>query len=108
MDDKRLKRNPAGDVERALGFGDGSFALRRARTRERCFSDRRMHGQERELRLRKPLLDVGDDGGVVVIDMETRGKEFERGEAVSGDFKQMVRQTVRMAAFRNRPPEAQP
>jgi hypothetical protein len=26
----------------------------------------------------------------------------------SGDFKQMVRQTVRMAAFRDRPPEAQP
>ena len=49
-----------------------------------------MHGQERELRLRKPLLDVGDDGGVVVIDVETRGEEFEGGEAVGGDFEHVL------------------
>ena len=93
MDDQDAERNPPRDVQRALRF------LHRARPpvpiracqRERrapaaadeALGDRRVDPVQIETRLRQPLLQVGDCGRIVIVEVRPRGEELDGLEAVS-------------------------
>src|SRR5204863_988344 len=90
MNDKRGERYTARDMERPLRFGDSRLALDRVGAGERHLHRGRVDGDQLQAGARQPLLYVGDDGRVVIVDVEARRKQFGGAKPVRRDFQQVV------------------
>lgn len=100
MRDQHLRRNPPCDVQRALRFLYRPSARGRVGAGDRQRSqqasaviaptDRCVDPVELETRFREPLLEIGDRGRTVVVEMRLGREHLDRLKTVRRDLNEMI------------------
>ena len=100
MGHQDLRRNATSHVQGALGFIDcvrarAGIGAREGKRRapasaHEALGDRGVNAMKLEARIRQPRLEVGDGGGVVVIEVRAGGEQLDRFEAIRRDLQQML------------------